>query len=144
MTCIKYSKLLICLQTNSLAFLLNSHFLPHFPKKLWSIKPWVYQFWIVLAISLSIPYLSVSPWINFNSLPDPLGRGRRAVKYNVRKASNILLKWAFSVQTTVWFLWDFISTEQKPNTDAFDFSLRVGYGWLEEPEKMQQRNTEAV
>ena len=44
----------------------------------------------------------------------------------------------------VWFLWDLISTEQKPNTDVFDFSLRVGYGWMEEPEQMQQRATGVV
>lgn len=38
---------------------------------------------------------------------------------------------SISVQTMVWFLWDLISTEQKPSTDVFDFSLRVGYGWVE-------------
>lgn len=74
----------------------------------------------------------------------PTGEAGGEAEHNVRKAGNILRKWAFSIQTTVWFLWDLISTEQKPSTYVFDFSLRVGYGWMDEPEKIRWRNTGTV
>jgi hypothetical protein len=57
------------------------------------------------------------------------------LEYNVRNARDILPKWAFSVQTMDWVLWDLNSFERKPRTYAFDFFLRVGYGWMEEAEK---------